>query len=133
MKNKAQSAMEYLMTYGWAILIVIVVVAALYSMGVFSSKGGVSCSPCFGYFAFVDYDQGAGTLVIRNGARTINNVTVSQGTANLCTTTTPCQSGTDITITGITNTAGTTQTIDITYNDVSSTLGHTDSATIHNK
>ncbi|MDI6806443.1 MAG: hypothetical protein QMD14_01350 [Candidatus Aenigmarchaeota archaeon] len=30
---KAQAAMEYLMTYGWAILIVVVVVAALYWMG----------------------------------------------------------------------------------------------------
>lgn len=37
MKNKkAQSAMEYLMTYGWAILIVIIVAAALYALGVFN-------------------------------------------------------------------------------------------------
>ena len=34
-KSKTQTAMEYLMTYGWAILIVLVVVAALYSMGAF--------------------------------------------------------------------------------------------------
>ena len=33
---KAQSAMEYLMTYGWAILIVIIVAAALYALGVFN-------------------------------------------------------------------------------------------------
>jgi hypothetical protein len=33
---KAQSAMEYLMTYGWAILIVIIVAAALYSLGIFN-------------------------------------------------------------------------------------------------
>ena len=33
---KAQSAMEYLMTYGWAILIVAVVLGALYSLGVFN-------------------------------------------------------------------------------------------------
>ena len=33
--KKAQSAMEYLMTYGWAILIVIIVAAALYMLGVF--------------------------------------------------------------------------------------------------
>jgi len=31
--KKGQTALEYLMTYGWAILIVIVVVAALYSLG----------------------------------------------------------------------------------------------------
>jgi len=33
---KAQSAMEYLMTYGWAILIIGVVLAALYQLGVFN-------------------------------------------------------------------------------------------------
>ena len=33
---KAQSAMEYLMTYGWAILIIAVVLAALFQLGVFN-------------------------------------------------------------------------------------------------
>ena len=33
---KGQSAMEYLMTYGWAILIVIIVVAVLFSLGLFN-------------------------------------------------------------------------------------------------
>ena len=36
MAMKAQAAMEYLMTYGWAILIVIIVAAALYALGVFN-------------------------------------------------------------------------------------------------
>lgn len=35
-KFKAQAAMEYLMTYGWAILIVIIVAAALFALGVFN-------------------------------------------------------------------------------------------------
>jgi uncharacterized protein (UPF0333 family) len=34
--KKGQSAMEYLMTYGWAILIVIIVAAVLFSLGVFN-------------------------------------------------------------------------------------------------
>lgn len=34
--KKAQAAMEYLMTYGWAIIIVIIVAAALYAMGLFN-------------------------------------------------------------------------------------------------
>jgi len=34
--SKAQSAMEYLMTYGWAILIIAVVLAALFQLGVFN-------------------------------------------------------------------------------------------------
>ena len=36
MKMKGQSAMEYLMTYGWAILIIVIVAAALYALGVFN-------------------------------------------------------------------------------------------------
>ena len=35
--GKAQSAMEYLMTYGWAILIIAVVLGALYYLGIFNS------------------------------------------------------------------------------------------------
>ncbi|MEM4098871.1 MAG: LamG domain-containing protein [Candidatus Micrarchaeaceae archaeon] len=35
--QKFQSAMEYLMTYGWAILVIAVVLGALYSLGVFNS------------------------------------------------------------------------------------------------
>ena len=34
--KRLQSAMEYLMTYGWSILLIVIVVAALYSLGVFS-------------------------------------------------------------------------------------------------
>jgi len=35
-EKKAQSAMEYLMTYGWAILIIAVVLGALFQLGVFN-------------------------------------------------------------------------------------------------
>ncbi len=50
-KLKAQSAMEYLMTYGWAILIIAVVLGALFSLGVFSSGAllGTSCIALSGY------------------------------------------------------------------------------------
>ncbi|MEM3781662.1 MAG: hypothetical protein QXT43_01715, partial [Candidatus Micrarchaeaceae archaeon] len=37
-QSKAQSAMEYLMTYGWAILIIAVVLGALFELGVFNSN-----------------------------------------------------------------------------------------------
>jgi len=36
--KKSQSAMEYLMTYGWAILIISVVLASLFQLGVFNSS-----------------------------------------------------------------------------------------------
>ena len=38
MGMKSQSAMEYLMTYGWAILIIAVVLGAIYSLGLFNSS-----------------------------------------------------------------------------------------------
>jgi hypothetical protein len=45
MKNfRLQSAMEYLMTYGWAILIIAVVLVALFSLGVFSGGVGLGNS-----------------------------------------------------------------------------------------
>jgi hypothetical protein len=49
--SKAQSAMEYLMTYGWAILIIAVVLGALFSLGVFSSTSliGTACVATPGY------------------------------------------------------------------------------------
>ena len=34
--RKAQSAMEYLTTYGWAIIVIVVVLAVMYSLGLFS-------------------------------------------------------------------------------------------------
>jgi hypothetical protein len=48
---KAQSAMEYLMTYGWAILIIAVVLGALFSLGVFGggSLVGTACVASPGY------------------------------------------------------------------------------------
>ncbi len=51
MQLKAQSAMEYLMTYGWAILIISVVLASLFSLGVFNAGASLStaCVPLAGY------------------------------------------------------------------------------------
>jgi hypothetical protein len=49
-KMAGESALEFLMTYGWAILIVIVVVFALFVMGVFNPEaftGTKSCEEIF--------------------------------------------------------------------------------------
>ena len=121
--RKGQAAMEYLMTYGWAILIIIVVVGALFAMGVFNTKSAVACSPCFSNFAFVDYSDG--TLMIKNGPKeiTIDGIIGGTGSGTY-------DPGADITITGI----STTDDVDITitYNVTTSGLQHTDTATIHN-
>ncbi|MCL5433720.1 MAG: LamG domain-containing protein [Candidatus Marsarchaeota archaeon] len=44
-KKSAQSAMEYLMTYGWAILIIAVILVVLFHMGVFNTSIGLKASP----------------------------------------------------------------------------------------
>ena len=43
--SKLQSAMEYLMTYGWAILIIAIVLVALFSLGVFNSANFAPKAP----------------------------------------------------------------------------------------
>ena len=40
--TKAQSALEYMMTYGWAILIIVIVAVILYSMGIFSPSSSLT-------------------------------------------------------------------------------------------
>ncbi|MGC8628956.1 MAG: hypothetical protein ACP5T4_01975 [Candidatus Micrarchaeia archaeon] len=69
-KKKAQSAMEYLMTYGWAILIIAVVLGALFSLGVFSSSSflGTACVPQSGFLC-------------TNPILTTNTLTVTVGEA----------------------------------------------------
>lgn len=42
--RKAQAAMEYLITYGWAVLIMLVVVGAMFYLGIFSSPNITTCS-----------------------------------------------------------------------------------------
>ncbi len=69
---KAQSAMEYLMTYGWAILIIAVVLGALFSLGVFSGSSliGTSCIAAPGYYCQSPVLSTSGTLTFSFGQNT---------------------------------------------------------------
>ena len=71
---KAQSAMEYLMTYGWAILILGIAIAVLYSLGLFSPSSFVTSSCIFP----ADFSCLSGVLVT-NGLFSIN---LEQSTAS---------------------------------------------------
>ncbi|MGC9190432.1 MAG: hypothetical protein ACP5FR_00770 [Candidatus Micrarchaeia archaeon] len=66
---KLQSAMEYLMTYGWAILVIAIVLAALFNMNVFSQFHVPTA--CYSSTGFYCENPGIGT----NGYL---NVTMSQ-------------------------------------------------------
>ena len=40
--RRSQSALEYMMTYGWAILVIVIVAGVLYSLGIFSPSSAIS-------------------------------------------------------------------------------------------
>ena len=50
--RRSQSALEYMMTYGWAILIIVIVAVVLYSMGIFSPSSFLSFSGITGLSGF---------------------------------------------------------------------------------
>jgi uncharacterized protein (UPF0333 family) len=87
--NKGQAAMEFLMTYGWAILAAIIAIGVLAYFGVFSPGRFVQDS----YFIGAPFGANAGkvnvtgiTLDVQNGAgETVNITTVSISGISGCT------------------------------------------------
>lgn len=127
--RKGQAAMEYLMTYGWAILVIIAVIAALYAMGVFKIGGtAVPCSPCFSYFAYVDHD--ADTLVIKNGPQELDAIYIDSPSGVSASPATNIAPGAEIRLTGTGAFSGDVS-VSITYTVAASGLNHTDTATLH--
>lgn len=70
--KKGQGAMEYLMTYGWAILVVIIVGVVLWQMGIFSGGSTSATFVGFGPLKPVEWscnsNGGILTLTVLNGA-----------------------------------------------------------------
>ena len=95
MRKKGQAAMEFLMTYGWAILAAVIVIAVLASFGVFSPSKYVpqTCviSAPFGCVKNQIAASDGGdtiTLVITNGGGEdlyVNSTTISGCTLNSTT------------------------------------------------
>ena len=71
--RKAQSAMEYLMTYGWAILIIAVVLGVLFNIGVFNTGSALGTS-CIAYSGFLCsspiYSHATGNVIVTLGQNT---------------------------------------------------------------
>src|SRR3989344_6327770 len=79
-----------------AAVIIWLVIPSLYALGVFSpGTSGIKCSPCFDYFAYLDYY--GGTLVIRNGPQDIEDISVSSIPAGASTDKTSAGPGETIT------------------------------------
>ena len=81
--RKGQAAMEFLMTYGWAILIVVIAVAALAAFGVFNPQrfaqercvGDSTKFACASNSIAIDTDTNVLQLDLRNGAGETVNIT----------------------------------------------------------
>ena len=97
--HRGQAAMEYLMTYGWAILIIVVVLAALFIMGVFNPKpvstcnfpiSGIFCTghrvkadPTYGATLAITLANGAGKKIYITGLGCAANVSATPRIADL--------------------------------------------------
>jgi len=76
--------MEFLMTYGWAILVVMIVIAALYGMGVFSPSVPNSCKldqpfTCVDVKADKNPVNTITFAISSSGVDGVNNVAVKNG------------------------------------------------------
>src|SRR3989344_8345070 len=84
-KRKGQGALEYLMTYGWALLIIVVVGAALFALGVFSPQTREGCTG-FAYFQYsniVFYGNDSVRLTVINGNQDVTITNVQWATTNM--------------------------------------------------
>lgn len=62
--KKGQSALEYLVTYGWAILAIVIVAALLWALGIFNPGGLVGAGNKASGFTFNILDQKYATTIL---------------------------------------------------------------------
>ena len=85
MNRRAQSAMEYLMTYGWAILVVLIALSALFYLGVFDPDVKNSCTATApvtctdvkvfsGIYTGSNYDYITLNLAVAGGSGTVTGI-----------------------------------------------------------
>ena len=73
--KRSQSALEYMMTYGWAILIIVIVAVILYSMGIFNPSSSIT-STVTGF-------SGLGSVTAQCTANGVLRISVGDSTGNL--------------------------------------------------
>ena len=143
--RRGQSALEYLVTYGWAILAIVIVAGVLWYTGVFDPSRFAGGKQCAGFSPFICQDfkvntTGGAIIVFNNGeGGQITGVNVTSGISSLCSPTTvgssqnpPCN------VIGV-NTGGTAgntydrATVSGSYTDSRSGISHTFSGTVQGR
>ncbi|MDE1832990.1 MAG: hypothetical protein KGH58_01065 [Candidatus Micrarchaeota archaeon] len=78
--GKAQSAMEYLMTYGWAILVIAVALTILYQIGIFGGGSNLLSTSCIantGYLCSGLQLNTTGNLIVQFAQSTGQTITLT--------------------------------------------------------
>jgi len=81
--RRAQAAMEYLITYGWAVLIMLVVVGVLFYLGIFNPKAIAACSfqtpgfTCYAYKLASNTSNNEHGLILDLGQATGHDIKVT--------------------------------------------------------
>jgi len=146
-EKRGQAAMEFLMTYGWAILVVLIAIGALAYFGVLNPSKFLpeSCTvgPGIGCDDFKVETTGAATIVLRNGlGQDLTGVTVvidGNPADSGCDSTTMADGGTITCVwdagTLSTGTAGTSYKEDIifSYTISGSSVSHSKTGTLTTK
>jgi hypothetical protein len=139
--KRGQSALEYLVTYGWAILAIVIVAALLWAMGIFNPGGLVGTGNKASGFTFNILDQKyAATTLTLSLANTqgkkvlVTGITVA-GAGTMTNTTLNTGESAVIDVTGAAScgAAGDKYSdlaVVINYDIVGGIAGHTDSGTI---
>ncbi|MAF36007.1 hypothetical protein CL622_02715 [archaeon] len=81
MKKRGQVAMEFLMTYGWAIIIILLAIGALWLLGVFSPSVPTTCQ-IEAPFTCQDAVVSDNSVILRLGANQVQSATVNSVTVN---------------------------------------------------
>lgn len=129
LNSKGQSALEYLMTYGWALVVIVIVVAALFAFGVFNTPA--NCTQFGGRLLLKDYSiTSTGiTLAIQNGsagAMTGLSASGDLGAGSVGSESIARSADTNVTYTGSVS-SGNSYDLTVTY--VSSGISHTETTT----
>ncbi|MFA4946256.1 MAG: hypothetical protein WC607_01805 [Candidatus Micrarchaeia archaeon] len=126
--KKGQSALEYLVTYGWAILAIVIIAAVLWYFGVFNPSKWTESKQCGGLASFscVDYVVNA-----TNGVTLSLGNKVGRSVIVYCTGNTPVNTTLGLTTPVSCTVQGTASgsnqlNFDVVYYDAASGLEHTD-------
>lgn len=118
--KRGQSALEYLVTYGWAILAIVIVAGVLWYLGIFNPTKYVGSSQCGGFSTVVcrDYTAVLGTVSISFGNAAGGTISITNTTCG-GPVSVSANGGFNCTLTGQTTTSGLDIPISIAYTSAS--------------